>query len=286
MEEDLAALESDSESVTGLDKHDSGSDSSSERGQKDGHSDHEEDDEEEEELDEQALAEKKKKEVLEKQLLHITTEPLWTKAQQTKQYTHPTLKKEGYIHCYTHRQIGAAANHFFRKQKRLYVIVIDKDKLSSPVKYEVMKPNLPPFPHVYGPINFDAILECKVIQKKFEKWHIELCCAPCKATGLCCKSCFTPCCSAYSQRVTLLEAEEGGLEKKYLCCNGAFCAEDCCMTECCCRKCPRCCLCMESFVCCWCAVVANRSIIQRRYGIKVDNPRSCGFAVSCPFVSL
>ena len=119
-------------------------------------------------------------------------------------------------------------------------------------------------------------------QKKFEKWHIELCCAPCKATGLCCKSCFTPCCSAYSQRVTLLEAEEGGLEKKYLCCNGAFCAEDCCMTECCCRKCPRCCLCMESFVCCWCAVVANRSIIQRRYGIKVDNPRSCGFAVSCP----
>ena len=62
----------------------------------------------------------------------------------------------------------AVANAFYRGQRDLVVLRIDADRLRSPVRFEApappssevgMVPNAESFPHVYGPIDVEAVVE-------------------------------------------------------------------------------------------------------------------------------
>ncbi len=40
------------------------------------------------------------------------------------------------------------------------MLVIDVQKVKAPIKYEMLDPAMPcPFPHIYGPLNRDAIVD-------------------------------------------------------------------------------------------------------------------------------
>ncbi len=99
-------------------------------------------------------------------ILHITTKKEWEKALLTGEYTSPSLKTEGFIHCSTIKQTTDTANIFFKGQHGLILLCIDENKLESPCKYEDPSGggkhdpsvgNL--FPHIYGPINISAIIK-------------------------------------------------------------------------------------------------------------------------------
>jgi uncharacterized protein (DUF952 family) len=93
-----------------------------------------------------------------KQILHITTRQEWEKAINVGTYTAPSLERSGFIHCSLARQIPAVANINFKAQKGLVILEIDESKLLHPVKYEDLLNEGQLFPHVYGPININAVV--------------------------------------------------------------------------------------------------------------------------------
>jgi uncharacterized protein (DUF952 family) len=98
-------------------------------------------------------------------LYHIATIAQWQAAQDSGSYLADSLGTEGFIHCSTETQILQVANAFFRGQQGLVVLELDRNRLVSEVRDEwVDAGGMFPaemstvFPHVYGPINLDAVV--------------------------------------------------------------------------------------------------------------------------------
>lgn len=102
-------------------------------------------------------------------ILHISSRDRWTAAQAAGEYRDPSLETEGFIHCSTAAQAARTGNRFFKGQTGLVLLCIDADKLTNrwlyedashpaPVTDENPTPRPEQFPHVYGPINLDAVL--------------------------------------------------------------------------------------------------------------------------------
>lgn len=88
-------------------------------------------------------------------ILHITTRAAWEAAHQSGAYQADTLDSEGFIHCSTPNQVLQVANLFFQESSDLLLLWINLRQLKSPVKWEAVADQV--FPHVYGPINLDAV---------------------------------------------------------------------------------------------------------------------------------
>ncbi|MFB9995267.1 DUF952 domain-containing protein [Deinococcus oregonensis] len=93
-------------------------------------------------------------------IVHLTTHADWEQAQQAGQYSHPSLLADGYIHCSTptEEQVIAVANAYFVGQTNLLLLQIHPERLTSSLKYEEYEDSGNFFPHVYGPINLDAVV--------------------------------------------------------------------------------------------------------------------------------
>lgn len=90
-------------------------------------------------------------------IFHITTEPEWIAAKAAGQYESASLKEEGFIHCSQLHQIPDVLQRYFEGKKQLLKLSIDTSKLKSQLIYEWSPSNAATYPHVYGPINIDAI---------------------------------------------------------------------------------------------------------------------------------
>ena len=99
-------------------------------------------------------------------ICHITTRAAWEAAQASGQFLSPEFDQHGFIHCSTGDQVVLVANALFRGRLDLLLLVIDPARLASPVRWEPAdsKDRMPGFtentvfPHVYGPINLDAVV--------------------------------------------------------------------------------------------------------------------------------
>jgi uncharacterized protein (DUF952 family) len=90
-------------------------------------------------------------------ILHITTDAGWAAAQETGSLVAPSLADEGFIHCSTRAQVEATANRIFRGSGDLLLLEVDPDRLTSALKWERAKDVGEEFPHIYGPLNVDAV---------------------------------------------------------------------------------------------------------------------------------
>lgn len=103
-------------------------------------------------------------------ILHIAEHEAWQEAQKHGQYTTSSLATEGFIHCSEdEEQATFAASWFFTNRSDLPVLSIDTSKLKSPVKREQVDDKW--FPHVYGPINVDAVVEVRTLVKREDGSH-------------------------------------------------------------------------------------------------------------------
>ncbi len=75
----------------------------------------------------------------------------------TDGYVDPSLRTEGFIHCSTPSQVLIPANERFAGRRDLLLLVVDEGRLSSPVRYEDCCRSGLSFPHIYGPIDWEAI---------------------------------------------------------------------------------------------------------------------------------
>jgi uncharacterized protein (DUF952 family) len=100
-------------------------------------------------------------------IIHITSWTAWASAVQAGQYAAPSLSSEGFIHCSTISQVVPVAEKYYNGQTGLVLLVIDPQRLAFALKWEppaegAPPPGVPegdPFPHIYGPINLDAVVE-------------------------------------------------------------------------------------------------------------------------------
>ncbi|WP_020123526.1 DUF952 domain-containing protein [Streptomyces canus] len=96
-------------------------------------------------------------------IVHLTERSLWEEARARGTYEISTrgrtLQEEGFIHCSTREQLPGTAARFFAGVPDLVVLVIDPARLDVPLKYEAPAPGAEEFPHVYGPIPVDAVVD-------------------------------------------------------------------------------------------------------------------------------
>lgn len=90
-------------------------------------------------------------------ILHITTEKDWQTAVAAGDYRAESLESEGFIHCSTVEQVLMPANQMFAGQTDLILLTIDPTKLTAKLVYEDCYETGHQFPHIYGPLNLDAV---------------------------------------------------------------------------------------------------------------------------------
>ena len=95
-------------------------------------------------------------------IYHIATAPDWALAQRDGQYTTSTrdrtLAEEGFIHASTAGQVAPVANAYYRGVPDLVVLVIDPGRVGPEIRYELVPGSDAPYPHIYGPLNTDAVV--------------------------------------------------------------------------------------------------------------------------------
>ena len=100
-------------------------------------------------------------------ILHLLSREAWAEAQAQGQLVAPSVATEGFAHCSTEHQMVDVANKYYRGTSNMVLLNIDPAKLTSELKFEPPAhidgspalPHEPLFPHIYGPINLEAISE-------------------------------------------------------------------------------------------------------------------------------
>ena len=92
-------------------------------------------------------------------ILHITTRLDWEKALKSGAYSTPSLVSQGFIHCSYAHQVERVANKYYFGQAGLVILVINPKSLASPLKVEKAVDVEDDYPHIYGPVNLDAVVK-------------------------------------------------------------------------------------------------------------------------------
>ena len=96
-------------------------------------------------------------------IYHIATAGDWYQAVKEGEYTTSTvgrtLAEEGFLHASSASQVNGVANAYFQgTDSELLLLVIDTTRLAAPLRYDDVPGSDEPFPHIYGPLNPDAVL--------------------------------------------------------------------------------------------------------------------------------
>lgn len=91
-------------------------------------------------------------------IYHVTTAGEWNEAQQKGYYETASLQQEGFIHCSEDRQVAGVLERYFNEKTDLVKLEIDTDKLTSRYIQEWSPSVQDTFPHIYGPINLEAVI--------------------------------------------------------------------------------------------------------------------------------
>jgi uncharacterized protein (DUF952 family) len=98
-------------------------------------------------------------------IYHITRAPVWHDALQAGVYEGDTLESEGFIHCSTREQVMRIANGIFRDADMLVLLFIDESRVRPDIRYENLEGGTEDFPHIYGPLNIDAVKDVKSLSR-------------------------------------------------------------------------------------------------------------------------
>jgi uncharacterized protein (DUF952 family) len=91
-------------------------------------------------------------------IYHVVTETNWKVALAQGFYEHLSLQKEGFIHASKEVQVQGVLQRYYKDQTNLLLLHIDETKLTAPLKYELATFVNEEFPHIYGWLNLDAVV--------------------------------------------------------------------------------------------------------------------------------
>jgi uncharacterized protein (DUF952 family) len=91
-------------------------------------------------------------------LFHITEASHWQAAQLEGRYVAQSLQTVGFIHLSEQDQVQWVGHRFYQGQTGLVLLEIDSTQLKAELRYDEV-PGDGTFPHLYGPLNLDAVVE-------------------------------------------------------------------------------------------------------------------------------
>ena len=94
-------------------------------------------------------------------IFHIAEVAKWNEALAEGDYRQSTLgytlNQAGFIHCSRRDQVEAVANAIYRDRTALVLLLIDREKVRAEIRDENQEGGSQLFPHIYGPLNLDAV---------------------------------------------------------------------------------------------------------------------------------
>jgi uncharacterized protein (DUF952 family) len=103
-------------------------------------------------------------------IYHLVTPHKWQE-QSDKPYRAESLDTEGFIHCSFAEQVPGSANRFYAAEPQLLVLHIDPGRLSCELREEASASG-ELFPHIYGPLNREAVRTVQVLSRDSEgRWQ-------------------------------------------------------------------------------------------------------------------
>lgn len=103
---------------------------------------------------------------------HVVSPEAWN-ARPDRPYAPDSLAEDGFVHCSPDETTTVAVvNAFYRDAPRpLHVLMLDEERLDPRVEFEAAAPAPPPgvgddvlFPHVFGPLNRDAVVGIQEVE--------------------------------------------------------------------------------------------------------------------------
>jgi uncharacterized protein (DUF952 family) len=92
-------------------------------------------------------------------IYHVTTQDEWEQSKKTGAYQPAQFAQEGFIHCSTEQQVEGVLDRFYKGQTGLVKLKIEKAKLQRPLLFELATDLDELFPHIYGALNLDSVVE-------------------------------------------------------------------------------------------------------------------------------
>lgn len=92
-------------------------------------------------------------------VFHITAREAWERAKPAGSYRPEAFAAEGFIHCSTREQVVRVADARFRGRPGLVLLCIDTERVAAEIVYENLEGGEELFPHIYGELNADAVVE-------------------------------------------------------------------------------------------------------------------------------
>jgi uncharacterized protein (DUF952 family) len=110
-------------------------------------------------------------------IFHIADPTDWQAATVSGVYTMSTLDvsldEEGFIHCSQFEQLSDVLEAVYGDiHEDQTLLVIDTDRLSSPWQFDDVIGASKPFPHIYGPLNADAVIEIATLRRTTDGWSL------------------------------------------------------------------------------------------------------------------
>lgn len=96
-------------------------------------------------------------------IFHLALPEQWAAAVEAGEYRvstrGATLEQVGFIHCSRPEQVQGVHGRFYADLTDLLLLTIDTDRLISPWQLDEVAGAEQTFPHVYGPLNLDAVVD-------------------------------------------------------------------------------------------------------------------------------
>lgn len=101
-------------------------------------------------------------------IFHISLPDDWEAARVDGRYRVSTrgrsLADEGFIHCSFAEQVEQVMSNFYADLDQVVVMRIDPHRLCAPLVVEDLVGGGEEFPHVYGPIGLDAVIDVSTVR--------------------------------------------------------------------------------------------------------------------------
>ena len=94
-------------------------------------------------------------------IYHILTEEAWAAARAAGVYHPASLDSEGFIHASKLEQVAGSLDNYFKGVPHLLLLHIDERRLKARLVWENTVGGSIDFPHIYGPLNLDAVVEVR-----------------------------------------------------------------------------------------------------------------------------
>ncbi len=109
-------------------------------------------------------------------IFHAALPADWANAVRDGRYVtstrEATLEEVGFIHASRGSQLELVLDAFYADLDEVVLLHIDTDRLTSPWRLDDVPGSDEPFPHIYGPLDIEAVIQTTRLRRAAAGWGL------------------------------------------------------------------------------------------------------------------